>query len=134
MDQEKIKVFRKYLQRTLEINFYRVNMVDMYNYNMNNVDVSDQLRGYYRFDHWMRKRKWWWSMFFWYFQVLLTNSFIVYKNYMILHIHKPISHHNFHKAVALAWTSQDANWPKKCDDTERIDSKREVTKNHRKFH
>ena len=30
--------------------------------------------------------------------------------------------------MALAWISQDAHWPKKSDDMERIDSKREVTK------
>ena len=47
---------------------------------MNNVDIADQLRGFYRIDKWMRKRKWWWSMFFWCFQILLTNSYIVHKN------------------------------------------------------
>ena len=30
--------------------------------------------------------------------------------------------------MALAWISQDAHWSKQNDDTERIDSKREVTK------
>ena len=47
---------------------------------------------------------------------------------MILHRHKAIIHYNFHKALELAWISQDAHWPKKIDDTEHIDSKREVTK------
>ena len=53
--------------------FYRVNVIDDYNQFMGNVDIADQLRGSYRFDHWMLKRKWWWSMLFWAFQVLLTN-------------------------------------------------------------
>ena len=38
--------------------FYRLNMVDNYNMNMNQVDLGDQLRGSYRYDHWLRKRKW----------------------------------------------------------------------------
>ena len=70
---------------------------------MNNIDIADQVRGSYRFDHWMRKRKWWWSMFFCCYQVPLTNSFIVYKKYMLMHKQNPISHYEFNKAIALAW-------------------------------
>ena len=47
---------------------------------------------------------------------------------MILHRQKPISHCNFHQAVALPCISQDAHWQKQSDDTDRIDTKREVTK------
>ena len=49
--KKKQKVFRKDLQKTSEISFYRVNVIDQYNFNMNNVDVADQLRGSYCFDH-----------------------------------------------------------------------------------
>ena len=51
----------------------------MYNNGMGNVDVADKLRGVYRFDRWLRNRKWWWSLMFWYISVLLTNA---YKFYM----------------------------------------------------
>ena len=34
---------------------------DDYNMRMGHVDISDQLRNYYHFDHWMRKTKWWWE-------------------------------------------------------------------------
>ena len=61
------KLWDKELVRMVSKPFYRLNIVDDYNNNMNNVDLADQLRGSYRFDHWMRKRKWWWSMFFWCF-------------------------------------------------------------------
>ena len=37
---------------------------DLYNMNMNNVEIDNQLRGSYRRDKWMRKKKWLWSMFF----------------------------------------------------------------------
>ena len=37
--------------------FLRLNINNDYNTNMNSVDVADQLRNHYRFDHWMRKRK-----------------------------------------------------------------------------
>ena len=53
--KKKRRVFRKYLQRTSEITFHRINVIDVYNYNMNNVDVADRLRGSYRFDHCMCK-------------------------------------------------------------------------------
>ena len=41
------------------------NVIDGYNNGMNGVDVADQLQKQYRFDHWMRQRKWWWSFWFW---------------------------------------------------------------------
>ena len=48
--KKKRKVFRKDLQQIADTTFHRVNVIDMYNFNMNNVDVADQLRGSYRFD------------------------------------------------------------------------------------
>jgi hypothetical protein len=40
-------------------------MIDVYNNGMNHVDCAYQLCGTYRFDHWMRTRKWWWSIWMW---------------------------------------------------------------------
>ena len=39
--------------------------INDYNHQMGDVDVADQLRKNYRFDHWLRKRKCWWSIMFW---------------------------------------------------------------------
>ena len=44
------------------INFLRLNTIDLYNEEMGNVDVADQLRGSYRCDIGVRNRKWWWSI------------------------------------------------------------------------
>jgi len=78
---------------------------------MNNVDQADQLRGSYRFDRWMRKRKWWWSMWMWGVQVLLVNSYILYKTAHLL-IWKPppknvLSQYDFRHAIVLRWFEVD---------------------------
>ena len=67
---KKRKLWDKEQMKMVSKPFYHLNVVDDYNNHMNNINVADQLQGSYRFDHWMRKRKWWWSMFFWCFQML----------------------------------------------------------------
>ena len=57
--------------------FLCLNINDDYNHDMGGCDIVDQLRNYYRFDHWMRKRKWWWSFFFWATGVLLVNTYLL---------------------------------------------------------
>jgi hypothetical protein len=44
-------------QTTEKLELLRLNINDDYNGDMGHVDISDQLRNYYRFDHWMRKTK-----------------------------------------------------------------------------
>jgi hypothetical protein len=84
---------------------------------MGNVDVSDQLRNTYRFDHWLQKRKWWWSILFWWIGVMLVNAYLYYVAVNLaagLLKHKILSHHDFRKSVALAWINQPKYWtPKK---------------------
>jgi hypothetical protein len=101
------KVFDKSKNKLVSIKFLRHEMIDDYNNGMNHVDRADQLRGTYRFDHWMRTRKWWWSIWMWGFQVLLTNAYVLYKT---AHVHiwklpakKLLSHYQFRKMIALAW-------------------------------
>ena len=50
--------------------------INDYNHQMGDVDVADQLRKNYRFDHWLRKRKWWWYIMFWDIGVILVNAYI----------------------------------------------------------
>ena len=105
------KLWDKNLMKMVDKPFYRLNIVDDYNIHMNNVDVADQLRGSYRFDHWMRKQKWWWSIFFWCFQMLMTNAYVTYKKYHKIHGMKPMTHYEFRKAIALAWINPSQYWP-----------------------
>ena len=60
------------------LQFLRMCYINDYNHQMGDVDVADQLRNNYRFDHWLRKRKWWWSIMFWGIVVILVNAYIVY--------------------------------------------------------
>ena len=46
---------------------------------MGSVDLADQKRNCYRFNHWLRNRKWWWSIFLWAIGVASTNGHIVYE-------------------------------------------------------
>ena len=84
----------------------QMNLIDNYNHTMGNVDVTDQLRGAYRLDHWVRNRKWWWSMLFWALGTKLVNAFVLYikvnEAYGIPK-EKLMSHYKFQKSVALSW-------------------------------
>ena len=59
----------------------------------------------------MRKCKWWWSIFLWAWGVLLVNTYVAYKTYMDSIGKQPMSHYNFHKAIALAWIDPTTYWP-----------------------
>ena len=75
---------------------------------MGDVGVADQLRKNYRFDHWLRKRKWWWSIMFWDIGVILVNAYIVYRRDNLEYGESKsdlLSQHNFRKQVAMAWIS-----------------------------
>ena len=79
--EKKRKVWDKSAKQMVDFHFLRLNINDEYNKEMGDVDISDQLRNSYRFDHWLRKTKWWWSMFFWGMGVELVNSYKMYPTY-----------------------------------------------------
>ena len=93
--------------------FLHLNINDNYKYNMGGCDIVDQLRNYYRFDHWMRKRKCWWSFFFWATGALHVNTYISYKTYMISTEMQTVTHYEFRKAIALAWLDPSKHWHNK---------------------
>ena len=65
--------------KELIMKFSRLNVMDYYNINMENVDVSDQLQNVYGYDtQWYQDRKWWWYVLWCKFQGLLTNCYFFF--------------------------------------------------------
>ena len=87
--------------------FLRLNVNDDYNYGMGGADIADQLRGSYRFDHWLRNFKWWHSIFWWGFQVLMVNAYKCYCRYHEEIQEVPMSHYKFQKMIAHTWMQDD---------------------------
>ncbi len=50
---KKRKVFQREATQMKMMGYLRLNVIDDYNSNMNQVDIADQLRGQYRPDRWM---------------------------------------------------------------------------------
>ena len=93
--------------------FLRMDYIDNYNMEMGDVDIADQYRNVYRFDHWLRQRKWWWSIFLGGLGVILVNSYIVYLQVCRqegVEKRNILSHHDFRKKVAMAWINPDLCW------------------------
>jgi hypothetical protein len=96
----------------IAMKFLRPEISDTYNNGMNKVDIADQMRGHYRWDKWMRKRKWWWSIWMWAMQVLLVNSYILYRS-AYLYIWKKdkkevMSQYEFRKQIILNWLDAES--------------------------
>ena len=49
----------------------------------------------------------------WCLQMLLANSYILYKKYMKMHDLEAISNFYFNQQVCMAWIDPDNHWPKK---------------------
>ena len=78
---------------------------------MNKVDMADQLRLVYRFDTWMRKRKWWWAFAFWGIELLMINSYVLMCKYFKMHDLKvPYSHYDYQKMIFQAWVNPQKYW------------------------
>jgi hypothetical protein len=107
------KVYCRETGKMESMKFLRVNINTDYNFKMNDVDCSDQLRNNYRFDHWMRKRKWWWSILFWGLGVLMVNAYVSYVEFNLSHGKKKkdlLSHYEFRCEIAKAWLDPETNW------------------------
>ena len=56
-------------------------VINLYNHNMNGVDLADQLGVYYSFQR--KTLKWWRKVFFWLLEVTVVNSYITYKQTVV---------------------------------------------------
>ena len=91
----------------------RMCYINYYNHQMGDVDVANQLRNNYRFDHWLRKRKWWWSIIFGVICVILFNAYIFYRRVNFsAGVSKSdlLSQHNFRKQFTMACISPNFYW------------------------
>jgi hypothetical protein len=61
----------------VSIGYLKLNLIDDYNNNMNNIDLADQLHNCYQFNHWLCNRKWWWAIYLWVLGVAATNAYMV---------------------------------------------------------
>jgi len=73
------------------------------NNNMNSVDRADQMREVYKFDRWLRQRKWWWSIFLWFLGVSVVTAYEIYKAKCREEDKPPMSDYKFQEMGALAW-------------------------------
>ena len=95
------KEWSKLKNRMVEMPFFRFNLIHDYNIGMNAIYLADQIRNTYRWDIFMRKRKWWWSIMMWCLQMLLDNLYVFYKKYMKMNDLKAISHFYFDQLVCM---------------------------------
>ena len=105
--KKKRKVYDKVTKKVKTVDYLRLNVNDDYNNGMGDVDVADQLRNQYRVDMWLRNYKWWHALFWWGVQVLLTNSYVVYKQCLLRAGCEPVSHYKYQVACAKAWIDPD---------------------------
>ena len=112
--QKERLVFNAETGKTEMIKFLRLEMNDFYNNSMGHVDLSDQLRNQYRFDHWLRMQKWWWALFWWWIGVMMVNAYVYYVSLNLLAGKAKknlLSHHDFRRAIALSWIAPDKYSP-----------------------
>lgn len=104
------EVYNVETNRVEKMRFLRMEAIDVYNNAMGDVDISDQLREVYRFNHWTRNRKWWWSIMFWALGTMLVNSYILYVQYNLMKGRKKrdlLSHHDFRREIAMFWINPE---------------------------
>ena len=72
-------------------------VVDLYNHNMNGVDIADQHSVHYAFQR--KTRKWWRKVFFWLVETTVVNSYVLYKESVLAIGDQPRSHLTYRRTV-----------------------------------
>jgi hypothetical protein len=76
-----MKVWSSTLKKTVDFNFLCWNLSNNYNYEMNDNNITNQLRLIYQFMWFQRNIKWWWALFLWGCEVSMVNSFMCCNRY-----------------------------------------------------
>ena len=125
------KLYHKEKGEKVDVPFYRLNIVDEYNFGMGNVDQADQLRLQYRVHYWIRNRKWWWAIFLWAFECSLTNTYVLYRKFYKIHKKEPpYTHYEFVRQVALAWLKPSKYWHSSASAMQQGDQHSLESSNH----
>ena len=106
-EEKSREVSDKATNQIVKIKFLRLNVNDDCNFGMGGADVADQIRGSYRFDHWLRNFKWWHSIFWWGVQVLMVNAYKCYCEYIKGPSETPMNHYEFQKMISHVWMDKD---------------------------
>ena len=108
------KIYDKTVGTMTKMNFLCLNINNQYNYGMGDVDLADQLRLVYKVNVWLRNYKWWHTFFWWGVQVLIVNSFVVYKKVLKQAGMTPMSHYEYQKAIALGLLDEETYGSKRA--------------------
>ena len=102
--QEKVRqVYDRTTGKMKSLKVHRLNVNHEYNFGMGGADIANQIRGSYRFDHWLRWYKWWHSIFWWGVQVLMTNSYKCYRRCHEIEGLHAMTHYEYQTKIACAW-------------------------------
>jgi hypothetical protein len=95
------KVWDKENGSPVDFEFTRLNLIDSYNFNMNGVDIKDQLGQTYRVHGpWMRVQKWWWGIFNWGLDSVATNAYLIHLRKCEAAKAQPMTHATFQAILA----------------------------------
>jgi hypothetical protein len=77
----KKKVWSLSLKSNVDFMLLCWSLLHDYNYQVNNNDITDQLRLVYWIMRFQRINKWWWALFLWAYKVSMVNVYVLMKRY-----------------------------------------------------
>ena len=79
---------------------------------MGNVDQAEQLCLQQCVHYWLRNKKWWFAIYFWYYELSLTNFYVLYRMFFELHDKSPpYIHYKLIRDIFLAWIDPENYCP-----------------------
>ena len=108
----KKKVFSPRFGESVNFEFLRWSLSHFYNHEMNDNDITDQLRLIYRMMSLQKNTKWWWALWQWAVEISLVNAYLMMHSYCQLKGLPPkYTHHDFNEICAKALLDPVNHWP-----------------------